>query len=66
MTAEDLVVFERHTGRTSPPQSFKETYLIIGRRGGKSFISALVTCFIACLLRSVRIPLPSFAAWIIL
>ena len=51
MTVDDLVVFQRHTGRTSPPANgFKETYLIIGRRGGKSFISALVTCFIACFI----------------
>ena len=33
-----------------PANGFKETYLIIGRRGGKSFISALVTCFIACFI----------------
>ena len=51
MTDDDLVVFQRHTGRTTPPSNgFKETYLIIGRRGGKSFISALVTCFIACFI----------------
>jgi phage terminase large subunit-like protein len=51
MTAEDLVIFNRHTGRTSPPTGgSKETYLIIGRRGGKSFISALITCFIACFI----------------
>ena len=51
MTADDVVVFQRHTGRTTPPANgFKETYLIIGRRGGKSFISALVTCFIACFI----------------
>lgn len=51
MTADDLAVFNRHTGRTSPPPSgSKETYLIIGRRGGKSFISALITCFIACFI----------------
>src|SRR5499433_4526218 len=51
MTAEDLLVFNRHTGRTLPPiGGSKETYLIIGRRGGKSFISALVTCFIACFI----------------
>jgi len=51
MTADDVVVFQRHTGRTTPPaEGFKETYLIIGRRGGKSFISALVTCFIACFI----------------
>ena len=51
MTADDLAIFQRHTGRVSPPLGgSKETYLIIGRRGGKSFISALVTCFIACFI----------------
>src|SRR5258707_13734105 len=48
MTADDLVVFQRHTGRTTPPRDgFKETYLIIGRRGGKSFHSHLFTYFIS-------------------
>ena len=51
MTADDLAIFQRHTGRfSSPVNGSKETYLIIGRRGGKSFISALVTCFIACFI----------------
>ena len=51
MTTEDLVIFNRHTGRITPPEGgSKETYLIIGRRGGKSFISALITCFIACFI----------------
>jgi hypothetical protein len=51
MTADDLAIFDRHTGRASPPTGgSKETYLIIGRRGGKSFISALITCFIACFI----------------
>jgi Phage Terminase len=51
MTADDLVIFNRYTGRASPPTGgSKETYLIIGRRGGKSFISALITCFIACFI----------------
>jgi hypothetical protein len=51
MTGDDLVIFNRPSGRTSPPiGGSKETYLIIGRRGGKSFISALITCFIACFI----------------
>jgi hypothetical protein len=34
MTADELSIFHRHTGRTSPPSGgSKETYLIIGRRG---------------------------------
>jgi hypothetical protein len=49
LTVDDLVIFHRHTGRASPPLGgSKETYLIIGRRGGKSFISALITCFVSC------------------
>jgi hypothetical protein len=49
MTVDDLVIFHKHTGRASPPLGgSKETYLIIGRRGGKSFISALITCFVSC------------------
>jgi len=48
MTDDELVLFNRHTGRSSPPVGgSKETYLNIGRRGGKSLISALITCFIA-------------------
>src|SRR5437773_2437503 len=51
MMDDDLSIFQSHTGRSSPPLcGSKETYLIIGRRGGKSFISALVTCFIACFI----------------
>jgi hypothetical protein len=49
MTADELEIFQRHTGRKSPPLGgSKETYLIIGRRGGKSFISALIAVFVAC------------------
>jgi hypothetical protein len=37
MTVDDLVVFQRHTGRTSPPANgFKETYLIIGAAASRS------------------------------
>jgi hypothetical protein len=49
MDGDELVIFQRHTGRAYPPlRGAKETYLIIGRRGGKSFISALITCFVSC------------------
>jgi hypothetical protein len=55
MTSDDVVIFNRHTGRDYPPNcGSKETYLIIGRRGGKSFISALITCFIAHRLQAIR------------
>src|SRR5262245_58493095 len=49
LSPDEVVIFQRHTGRTYPPLvGSKETYLIIGRRGGKSFISALITCFVSC------------------
>jgi hypothetical protein len=55
ITAEELVIFTRHTGRTSPPKGgSKENFLIVGRRGGKSFISALIGVFIACFFSFVQ------------
>jgi len=49
LSPDEMVIFQRHTGRICPPLGgSKETYLIIGRRGGKSFISALITCFVSC------------------
>src|SRR5262245_57821362 len=55
MTPDDLVIFNRHTGRSSPPVGgSKENFLIIGRRGGKSFISALIGVFIGCFFSFVE------------
>ena len=48
MTTAELGVFTRFTGRTTAPaEPFKEAFLIIGRRGGKSLVSALVLVFLA-------------------
>jgi hypothetical protein len=48
MTADELAIFREHTGRNSPPlNGSSETYLIIGRRGGKSFIAAIIACYLA-------------------
>jgi hypothetical protein len=48
MTPAELEVFQKFTGRTSAPaEPFKEAFLIIGRRGGKSLVSALVLVFLA-------------------
>lgn len=48
MTDEDWEIFSKHTGRmTLPDQPFGEVFLIIGRRGGKSFISALIAVYLA-------------------
>jgi hypothetical protein len=49
MTPEQLAVFTQCTGRAVPPATaFNEVWLCIGRRGGKSFILALIAVFLAC------------------
>ena len=41
-------LFQRCTGRsTRPLHGFHEAWLIVGRRGGKSFMLALVACYLA-------------------
>ena len=48
MSDADLVLFKQHTGRTaSPSNGFREAWLCIGRRGGKSRILALIAVFLA-------------------
>ena len=48
MTKKELKTFRKFTGRKKrPDQQFKEIFLAIGRRGGKSFISALIAVFLA-------------------
>jgi len=48
MNAAELGVFKTFTGRTkSPEKPPEEAWLVIGRRGGKSFVSALVAVFLA-------------------
>ncbi len=42
-------IYRRHTGRKNAPKGpCKEGWLMVGRRGGKSLISALVAVFFAC------------------
>ncbi len=49
MSQEDLEIYRKHTSRTAPPcAAAREAWLVVGRRGGKSRISALVAVFIAC------------------
>lgn len=48
MDAEDLALFRDCTGgRDLPEHEPSEVYTIVGRRGGKSFIAAVVTAFLA-------------------
>jgi hypothetical protein len=48
MNEEELKVYREYTGRKNPPREpFKEVFLIIGRRGGKSFAAAIIAVFLA-------------------
>ena len=48
MTPRQLALYQSHTGRTEPPRTpAHEAWLVIGRRGGKSFILAVIAVFLA-------------------
>ena len=50
MTATEVEVFSRCTGRqTAPTVPAREAWLIVGRRGGKSLFSAALAVYMACL-----------------
>lgn len=49
MTEEERVIFTQLTNRTTPPaDQVQECWFVVGRRGGKSFIVALIAVFLAC------------------
>ncbi|MBB4272334.1 terminase large subunit domain-containing protein [Rhizobium mongolense] len=49
MDDEQLDLYRKHTGRTeAPTEAQREGWLVIGRRGGKSFTMALIAVFLAC------------------
>jgi hypothetical protein len=49
MTEVERVVYEAHTKRRTPPAApVREGWLVVGRRGGKSRIAALVAVYLAC------------------
>ena len=46
---EDRAVIQAHTGRSvCPSEMCREAYLIVGRRGGKSNIAAVIAVMLAC------------------
>ncbi len=48
MTDAEVVLFTKHTGRLQPPtQAADEVAAIVGRRGGKSWIAAVLAVFLA-------------------
>ena len=49
MEDDELGVYRHHTGRKDPPEGqAREGWFVVGRRGGKSRIAALVAVFLAC------------------
>lgn len=49
MTGEQMTTYKRHTGRQEvPTEPHTEGWLVIGRRGGKSFFMALIAVYLAC------------------
>ncbi len=51
---DELKIYQQFTGRSRPPSvSPKEVFFVIGRRGGKSFISAIIAIFLSIFLRLI-------------
>ena len=48
LAGKELETFKQFTGRQAIPGEVNEAWLIVGRRGGKSLIAALVAVFLAC------------------
>ena len=49
MNHAELEVYRKHTGRENPASKrAREAWLVVGRRGGKSRIGALIAVFLAC------------------
>jgi len=49
LSPNQVETYRRHTQRTTPPtQPSREAWLVVGRRGGKSLISALAAVYLAC------------------
>jgi hypothetical protein len=49
MSPDEFAIYQKCTGRPNAPRtSPSEIFTVVGRRGGKSFISSLTACFIAC------------------
>jgi hypothetical protein len=49
MTEEQAALYSKFTGRSVLPQEpAREAWMVVGRRGGKSLIAAVVAVFLAC------------------
>ena len=48
LSKDEQGVLPKFTARNSPPQAVREAWLVVGRRGGKSIVAALVAVYLAC------------------
>jgi hypothetical protein len=49
LSPDQLLLFQKYTGRmTAPTSPLREAWLVVGRRGGKSFVLAVIAVFLAC------------------
>ncbi len=65
IAGEDLKLFQECTGLNEPPgERVRESFVICGRRSGKSFISALVSVFLACFKDWAPFLSPGERGWI--
>jgi hypothetical protein len=61
----DLDVFKKCTGLDVPPANLaRESYVICGRRSGKSFISAVIAVYLACFKDWTPFLAPGERGWI--
>ncbi len=66
MTPAELEIYKNCTGRSTPPaRPLSEAFSIVGRRGGKSFISAIVACYLALFHDWTPYLAPGETAWIL-
>jgi len=66
MTKDELGTYQTYTGRgAAPAKPLSEAFAIVGRRGGKSFISAIIACFLALFHDWTPYLAPGEVAWIL-
>jgi len=50
LTAKELDLYSKYTNRKTAPKAVSELWLLVGRRGGKSMIAALIATYLAFFL----------------
>jgi len=68
MNTDERTIYEKCTGREDAPpeEGFTETWLVVGRRGGKSFALALVAVFFALFRDWSRVLAPGEVATVMI